>query len=293
MLAAEDILYITSGSIMPASRPAGVTFDCPDEDNQLLLAGSCMNNTLAPDMNIIMSGLFRPPPDAWLCDWFNRAQFPAEVTITATCLELPSAPVDNGECDCLPVEPIQNRIVRSQQAGVLRPTEVASVQASCSNGAALIGGGCRLEFDDIKDEMQLTSSGFDGGDRWKCSWKNPTAESGTGQATALCLQPPPIGTAPENGPIDEWLVQISNSDVIPANNVRLVEASCAPGDLLLWGSCALDSPEPSGHGSYLFRSGFIVPAENEPGTWQCGWNNSGETMPTATATAVCLKRDPM
>ncbi len=291
-LNSDDLTHTELTSIISAFSRGGVIFYCLPEANRLVLAGSCMGSTLTPNMNLIGSGLSRPPDIHWVCDWFNNTAVPAEVTLAATCLEVPTSAAPAAECDCLPVEPIENRIVRSQRAGLLSPGTVSSVQTSCSDGGLLIGGSCQTEYNDVQRELQMTSSGFESDDTWKCSWRNPTADSTSGQATAICVAPPPTGTAPESEPLSDTVVRVSNSAALPAGNLQLLEASCAPGDFLLWGSCALESPEAASHEAYLFRAGFQIPSQFPPTTWQCGWNNPGELTPTATATAVCLKQTP-
>jgi hypothetical protein len=137
-------------------------------------------------------------------------------------------------------------------------------------------------------EPTLISSGFRAErTEWACTWKNPTAESFPATATATCIRPPTPGTAPEAEPLTDRIAIVTQTTTLPASDAHIAEASCAPGDFLLWGSCTLDSP--AGHPDVtMFRSGFLPPDQNRPNTWQCAWNNPTALIPTAAASAVCL-----
>jgi hypothetical protein len=256
-----------------------------------LLAGSCVRDTLEPEMALSLSGFYQSAltDDGWGCSWRNpRAQL-TPLTITVVCLEeadpLPAPP--NG-CDCLPPQPIEGRIIRVEQVGNLEPMSLEMVSSRCDPGSLLIGGSCAPPPAGSKQPFLFTA-GFAPDDAWQCAWNNPTDTEYTVSATAICLEPPAPGNALDPEPMADRIVRKEQITELPAVNSHLQDVTCDPGDFLLWGSCALENPSPDLADVSFFRSGFLDPVQDRPNTWQCAWNNPTDHTPAAIATAVCLK----
>jgi hypothetical protein len=216
-------------------------------------------------------------PDRWSCSWRSSGQA-YDATNTTICL-LPESP--NPECQCASVA---TRLTPQEQVGIVAPMALSTVASTCQQGI-LLGGACRLELTDspIYNANTLISAGIAADESWACSWNNPTEATLTATVTAICLLPDPL----ETEPLADRIVHIERTAQLPANNLRLEQAACEPGDFLLWGGCTLSDPDPPIGEAFMFRSGFADPARSD--AWQCGWYNPTDLTPTATATAVCLK----
>jgi hypothetical protein len=224
------------------------------------------------------------------------AALPSLPITTTVCLaEAPSVPAPPSGCVCLPVEPLQDRFIRSEQTGILPAGKVTQLTASCPAETIVVGGSCILPFDMTGAffSANLTSVGYArdmaGKDVWECAWSNGSTADLSPSVVAVCLRPPLDGTAAEAEPTADRLVKVEQRDTLPAGTSFLHEATCADGDFLLRGGCTLEDPEDAPVDLSMFRSGFLPEASTRPSTWQCAWNNPSTSTPTAIATALCLK----
>jgi hypothetical protein len=282
-----DRIVRAAGTI---STVVGVIHRCSASEK--LLAGSCIRTALEPEKAIFYTGFSNfAGDDNWQCSWRNPTFEVTLITHTVICLTGSDNQValHAEDCECLPPEPVVNRFIRVAQAGNLPSMGTAMIASECDEGDLLIGGGCAVEYASSDYRTSLYSAGFAPDGTWRCAWKNPYTETFTGTATALCLRPPAPGTAPEHEPLGDRIVRKERASMLPAGNVYLQEVTCDAGDSLLWGSCALENPDPTLADVHLFRSGFVDEDQARPNTWQCAWNNLTDLTPTAIATAVCLK----
>ena len=232
----------------------------------------------------------------WRCT-YNGVSTSVDHTNTAVCLaEATPTPTDPPDCVCPPVEPLQDRFIRSEQIGTLSAGTVERFIASCPAEATLVAGSCILPFvveSPGTDTTHLVSIGLSrdmaGNDVWECAWSNRSTMDVIPSVVAVCLRPPLDGTAPEAEPTADRLVKVEQRDTLPAGTSFIHEATCADGDFLLRGGCTLEDPEAAPADLSIFRSGFLPETDNRPNTWQCGWNNPSTSTPTAIATALCLK----
>ncbi|MCG8417667.1 MAG: hypothetical protein MJE77_06945, partial [Proteobacteria bacterium] len=119
----------------------------------------------------------------------------------------------------------------------------------------LINGGCRLtsRYALGWDEKTLSRSGFSLGltDSWQCAWNNPSEYADEMLAAAICLEPPDYGPDLARGRI----VRASHQQVLSSGEATTFTASCEPGDLLIGGSCMIDSNDPLSHQITMFYYG--------------------------------------
>jgi hypothetical protein len=240
-----------------------------------------MADSINVDKPLINSAVHWLNPQNWECRWGGGLQV-IPSTNTAVCL-LPTSSNTDCTCDSMPA-PFSERLSRQEQIGALTPMAFSTVSSTCEQGV-LLGGTCLIDRSDTTGaiwETSLASAGPLDFDTWGCSWKNPTDTALAASATAVCLLPDPA----EITPLADRIVRVERSGQLPANNLYVEAAMCELGDFLLWGSCALDNPDPSLSDVFMFRSGFVDPTSN---AWQCGWYNPTDLTPTVTATALCLK----
>jgi hypothetical protein len=272
------------------STSGGSTNAC--NAGQMLMSGGCvLPSTLDGTAALQRMGFWRNDPETWGCglSTYVGGAGVVENTNTVICVtELPA--LDDG-CSC---DSINERIGHVEQAGTLAPSTFTRVASECRDGGVLIGGSCAFAEGGSGDAnpIRLTSQGFAADGTWECWWNNPTdtwPATRTGVATAICLQPPSPGMAPEAEPLAERIVRVERTVQLPANNIHIDDVTCAPGDSLLWGACQLVSPDLSLRDVATVRAGFLDSAQNRPNTWQCAWHNPTDLTPMATLTAVCLK----
>jgi hypothetical protein len=232
--------------------------------------------------------------DDLVCSWRNRTEPSQDYSVTAVCLA-PAEELEEiaapGGCECPPVEPLEDRFTRAEQAGLVPADGMVRVSSRCDDDALLVGGSCVLAFSSTGDDQlaALMSIGFAADGAWECVWNNQADTQPAGTAVAMCLQPPSPLHAPEIEPLAERIVRVEERVALPAGAPHIEEVSCDPGDFLLWGSCTLETPDDSVREVTIFRSGFPPAERDRTNTWQCAWNNPTSATPMAIATAVCLK----
>lgn len=231
----------------------------------------------------------------WFCKYPNSTPS-RDITMTAVCLgDAPPVTEPPPTCECPPVEPLQDRIFRSEQTGTSSAGTVKRFAAFCPADATLIAGGCAIPSGTMGEDRftNLISAGFakdmDDSDVWECAWSNASTVDQSPSIVAVCLRPPMAGTAPEAEPSADRLVKVEQRNTLPAGTSFIHEVTCADGDFLVHGGCTLEDPESAPSNLNIFRSGFVPEENNRPNTWQCGWNNPSSSTPTAIATALCLK----
>lgn len=276
----------------------GAVSDCTG-DGELTLGGGCFVDELGTELQAQgFSKYNQSSLDAnfWTCAWNTRDGELRSHVSTAVCLTGTSPGLEPPPgCDCPVVEPLEDRVIRSEQTGTIPAGMIKQIRASCPTDEPLMGGSCILPFrvSGENNFTELVSTGFArdeaGKDVWECSWSNGSTASVNPSVVALCLRPPMAGTAPEAEPTASRLVQVEQRDTLPAGTSFLQEATCADGDFLLRGGCTIEDPEAAPRDLSIFRSGFLPDEANRPNTWQCGWNNPSSSTPTAIATALCLK----
>jgi hypothetical protein len=271
------------------SNYSALTIGVRCEEGDRFMGGGCMLTPFSP-VSTLTQGGYQSDADVWWCGWNSRTASQVFLESQAVCLRPSSGETEAlASCECPPVEPVIDRILHVERGGIVASDSVYRLASTCDPGQLLVGGGCQFDTGSWSEELTLISSGFNA-DRseWACTWKNRTFASFAATATATCIRPPTPGTAPEAEPLTDRIDIITQTTTLPASDAHIADASCAPGDFLLWGSCTLDSP--ADHPDVtMFRSGFLPPEQNRPNTWQCGWNNPTALAPTGAATAVCLK----
>ena len=275
--------------LMKERTIAGLGFDCTE--GTTIVSGSCHGElTSASAPAFYTAGFYRPTSNAWFCAWDNQTSDRYLWTVTAVCLEPDGASsfVAPEHCDCLPAQPLTDRIQRMSSTDRLTEDQVDSVEVSCDSGGVLIGGGCTAS-DTFEGERTNLMSVESTEDTVRCTWLNPSATEAVTTADVACVYPPAPGAAPEEVPISERIARVARPKDLTEDSLEMVEASCDFGDTLIWGSCALEGAGEAFRGVKLFRSGFIA-GTNRPNTWECGWDiPPGITTAKGTATAVCLK----
>jgi hypothetical protein len=227
----------------------------------------------------------------WFCG-YNGGASPFPITTTVCLAEALPVPAPPSGCACLPVEPLQDRFIRSEQTEILPAGMVKRFTVSCPPEATLVGGSCVVPLRMTGEDsfVNLVSVGdVVGNDVWECAWSNGSTVDQSMSVVAICLRPPLDGTASEAEPTADRLVKVEQRDVLPAGTSLIHEATCADRDFLLRGGCTLEDSEAAPADLSIFRSGFLPETDNRPNTWQCGWNNPSTSTLTAIATALCLK----
>ncbi len=278
---------VTSQQGFGTSCPAGHT----------RLGVSCFLDTLNPLPALRAVGLaeyWQAQLDDLSCSWRNRSGPNQDYSGTAICLPPPEesdAATEPAGCECPPIEPLEDRFTRAEQAGLVPANGMVRVASRCDDDALLVGGSCVLAFSSTgADQLSaLMSIGFAADGAWECVWNNQADTQPAGTAVAMCLGPPSPLYAPEAEPLADRIVRVEDRVTLPAGGPHIEEVRCEPGDFLLWGSCTLETPDDSVREVTTFRSGFPPAEQDRASTWQCAWNNPTELTPTAIATAVCLK----
>lgn len=276
--------------------------------DEYLIAGGCIVDELTSSLRLREHGFNESTSiesRGWRC-FFNGGfswEDMRHTTATAVCLAdpLPTPPLPPN-CECLPVEPLEDRFVNAQQTGTIPGGTVARVTASCQAETTLLAGSCSLAFEmsGANDSADLVSAGFsndvDGEPLWECVWINHGTASVSPIVTVTCLRPPKPDTAPEAVPFADLVVKVEQRDTVPAGTLFTHQVACAEGELLLHGGCTLEDAESAPSDLSIFRAGFLREEDGDddtlPNTWQCGWNNPSTSTPTAIATALCIKPVP-
>lgn len=271
----------------------GLLVECRDEDT-ILVTGGCTAGSAPGSIQMMNFGFVTGPEgeDWFMCRWSgwtdgSRLNFHTGYV----CLDLltgPQPPVDRPAwCECPPVEPLHERIVRAERTEALPVMGSLHTVASCQDGGKIIGGGCVVQ-PRLADQKIFVSQGGLVDDEWHCVWNNPSSDS-TASATvvAVCLYPPSEGTAVEADPSEDRLVYVTQEEMLPAEGLLGFSVTCNPGDTLISGSCTLDNVEASNDEIRLYQHGATN--SEVPRTWHCGWKNPTTATPKATAMAICLR----
>jgi len=114
--------------------------------------------------------------------------------LIVACSDDSPSDADAAVCDCPAAEPpLAGRIITV--SGVISiPAGGPGVGGgSCPSGSILLGGGCKLDADDIA--IHLISAGADRrvpeAIGYLCLWSSTSATDRTGTGEAFCLLPPP------------------------------------------------------------------------------------------------------
>ena len=270
-------------------------------DIETLVGGSCEEERFDFHVRIIHAGVHVNPRalyQGWGCGWRDLLADEKQITITnrTICLnprDLEQEKLSNPECDCPPVHPLVERIVRIERSATLKSNQYGQASARCQEDSVLINGGCSLTGPYILgwQEKTLSRSGFSPGtaNSWQCAWNNPNEYRQAMLATAICLEPPDYGPDLARGRI----VRASRQQVLSSGEATTFTASCEPGDLLIGGSCMIDSNDPLSHQITMFYYGVDSFEDGNhdrttSNTWRCAWHNPSTSNPMATATAICV-----
>ena len=187
-------------------------------------------------------------------------------------------------CTCPPFETPRDRIFYVQQAVTIPANGTAEVTSSCPAGATLIGGACD------NDTAGLIGQGSYPEDpqSWHCSWYGFNGTR-AGLASAICLNPPAPDAVTGDPVTPEIIEYVFAEDTLPANGTRIIDATCAPGDVLISGGCQVEDFSLGVDGLILKRIGMVKPEDNRPNTWHCAWRNPTALTPKVFALATCLK----
>lgn len=171
---------------------------------------------------------------------------------------------------------------------------VGVVSATCPAGSTLLGGGCIGGQPATLGEALLVSSGIlpEDPQTWQCTWHVPGDRPIASSGTAVCLTEPGPDAVTGAPVAPEEIEYVFVEETMPANNTRIVEATCAPGDVLLAGGCHVEDAQVEFANLRLARSTLLPPEDNRPNTWQCAWSNPTSATPTVIATATCMKPAP-
>ena len=272
------------GSVDPNSNFSAIA-TCP-MDTDLAISGACQLYDLNELSGLL--GSTRIVIDIvgsryWRC-LYTPFRF-GKLSHAARCVR----PVDRtGEiaegCTCPPFETPRDRIFYVQQAVTIPANGTAEVTSSCPAGATLIGGACD------NDTAGLIGQGSYPEDpqSWHCSWYGFNGTR-AGLASAICLNPPAPDAVTGDPVTPEIIEYVFAEDTLPANGTRVVDATCAPGDVLISGGCQVDDPSLGSDGLIMKRIGMAKPEDNRPNTWHCAWRNPTAATPKVFALATCLK----
>ncbi|GAB4557771.1 MAG: hypothetical protein Tsb0020_02190 [Haliangiales bacterium] len=170
---------------------------CPE--NSIMITGSCTaisNDFIPPNDNIppenallSRSGFsFNPDnPHEWVCGGYNPSVSDDFILRNSViCISPPE------EDEAPEVEPLADRVVRSEVSGEIPPDDTFSLSVACEAGDTLLHGGCTILSEEPESFFAfLYEHGFtsDNQSAWRCSWNNPTDLRFDARATAICLKP--------------------------------------------------------------------------------------------------------
>ena len=260
---AETLVTRVPGSLGPGLIPfVTLVMLCPEG---VPLSASCEQERLDPGVTMFGAGFANNPSslDYWGCGWRDRSNRDNTLTTRLICLapqEEDGGVSGNDACECPEVQPIEERIVRVQQSEFVTSGTAGRLSVECDSGSVLIDGGCALQFPGSdREELTLSRSGFSptNPNAWECSWNNPSPSDELMIATAICLEPPQYGPDPAEGRI----VRISKQETLLGTRSASSSAACDRGDLLIGGSCTIDSTDPLSHLITMWYLGIVG---NEP-----------------------------
>jgi hypothetical protein len=195
------------------------------------------------------------------------------------------------ECACPEFETPADRVIYVDQTATQPAASVGGMEVSCPAGTTLIGGGCKGGHDSATGDALIMSAGIhpDDPQTWTCTWHVPGAKPLANLATAICLNPPGPNAVTGEAVEPEAFEHVHKEEILPANNPRIVEVDCPPGDTLIAGGCYVDDPQAQIANLRLKRSTALRPQDNRPNTWQCAWLNPTASTPKVIASASCMK----
>jgi|GEM_PF-5998313 len=114
--------------------------------------------------------------------------------LIVACSDDSPSDADAAVCDCPAAEPpLTGRIIVNTSVISIPANGLGVGGAGCPSGSLLIGGGCKLDADDIG--IRLMSAGADRrvpeAISYLCVWSSTSATDRTGTGEAFCLLPPP------------------------------------------------------------------------------------------------------
>ncbi len=225
----------------------------------------------------------------WIC---ARNSINRNVEVVVRCVR----PLDRtGEvkegCECPELETPLDRLTYPEQVFAVPAQGVGGVGATCPTGSTLLGGGCTGGHETATGDAFLISGGIlpDDPQTWYCSWHAPGNGSISSSATAICLNAPGPDAVTGAPVAPEVFEHVFVQETLAANNTRIVDATCDPGDTLIAGGCHVEDADVAFADLRLTRSTLLPPQDNRPNTWHCAWGNPTNATPRVVATATCLK----
>ena len=254
----------------------------------LILAGGC--SFLDPGVSDAMAETFLAADrNAWIC---TRQTVNQAFNVATRCLRPMErlSEVPEG-CTCPDVETPANRVFYKEQAAVVPAAGVGGVDVTCPAGSTLVGGGCQGGHSGFSGDALVMGAGIlpDDSQTWHCAWHAPGNRDLSSNAVAICLNDPGPD-AVTGAPVEpETIEAVFTEETLAANNTRIVEATCAPGDMLIAGGCHVEDAQLANAQLRLTRGNLLPPEDNRPNTWQCAWRNPTASTPRVVAAATCLK----
>lgn len=249
--------------------------------------GTCSFVDLAGDGSLSVFDFSRDK-QKWRC---RRAITAQAFMMSVRCVQ----PLDHSDqigadCDCPALETPLDRIVFPEQIVTIPGAGIAEVTTTCPQGSILLGGGCTGGHDGWGDGLIISAGPHrDDPQTWHCSWSSYSINPLDGKAMAMCLTPPGPDAVTGEPIAPETIEHVFVEETLPANNTRIVDATCDPGDTLIAGGCHLEGLDTTLQDLRLKRIGLAHPDDNRPNTWQCAWRNPTEATPRVFAMATCLK----
>ncbi len=175
----DDVAYCPEDAVMIMGSCTAIANDyIPPRDNP-------------PPENALLSRAgfsFNPDnPHEWVCGGYNPSV--SETFILRTSIICVSPPEED---EAPEIEPLADRVVRSEVSGEIPPDDNFSLTVGCEAGDTLLHGGCTILSDEPESFFAfLYEHGFSSDNRtaWRCSWNNPTDLIFDARATAICLKP--------------------------------------------------------------------------------------------------------
>ena len=258
-------------------------------DTDLSIGGTCLLSYLGDNAYISGATRFESAFSGYANWWCFHLPFSnGQLDMSTRCVR----PLDRtGEtpegCTCPAFETPRDRIFYVPQSVIIEQDVITSVNVSCPAGTTRIGGACAMN-----GIARLLGTGPypDDPQTWHCSWHHvPNDLTSDAEASAICLSPPAPDAVTGEPVTPETIEYVFVEETLPANDTRILSATCAPGDTLITGGCQIADVQLSFKDLQLKGTGQAIPEDNWPNTWQCSWRNPTNLTPKAIAMATCLK----
>lgn len=115
------------------------------------------------------------------------------IALIVACSDDSPSDADAAVCDCPAAEPpLTGRIVSVRQSGPITIGGSGQAEATCPDGALVLGGGCEVEVPDPTILLRETRIIRGGTERFRCLYSADAATTANNvTAEAICLTPAP------------------------------------------------------------------------------------------------------